>query len=131
MDTHGVKLDFGRHKDKLVTRVPFSYLSWMVNEFPPDDPKHMLADAELKRRGTKIPTIQLSAHAIDRFSQRRLKVYLDYVSNGGKEGLYTWLAQIAAKAYESRDKRTNKGTEEGITFAFEDGHSFPVVKTVL
>lgn len=31
ISTHGIRLEFGRHKGKLLTRVPVSYLRWMIN----------------------------------------------------------------------------------------------------
>ena len=32
INTHNIKLDFGRHNGVLLTRIPLSYVKWMINE---------------------------------------------------------------------------------------------------
>lgn len=65
LNTHGVRLDFGKHSGELITRVPVSYLKWMVRNGTKSSD---LAAAELERRGTQTPEVEVSGHAIDRAS---------------------------------------------------------------
>lgn len=131
IDTHNLICNFGRRfKGKLWTRIDADYLRWIVNEKDIDPSVKDIASAELKRRGTKIPTVQLSPHAIDRFSERYLSVFINYRSGGGEHGLYTWLSMAAAEAHKHVD-REGKGKHMGMTFVFKDGAQWPIVKTVM
>ena len=61
-NTHHWLMPNGRHKGKRITRVPVSYLKWMINA------RHQYeeyAQAELNRRGTVTPELEVSGHAID------------------------------------------------------------------
>ena len=65
INTHGMVMPIGRHAGTPITRLPVSYLLWM------DQSAHSMANvarAELKRRGTTRPTLDVSNHAIDRAS---------------------------------------------------------------
>ena len=124
INTHGMTVEFGKHKGELYTRLPVSYLRWMVQV------GHRQADvakAELDRRGTTIPKIEVSGHAIDRASLSLRKTW--HETRGEDEGLHAWLCRIAA---EGRDK--GEQDEEGryhylgIKLVFEEG-AYPVLKT--
>jgi hypothetical protein len=78
LNTHGVLLGFGKHHDKPYTRVPVGYLKWMVNTPEMSEERRKLAEAELKRRGTHTPELDISGHAIDRASQQCLDISKDY-----------------------------------------------------
>ena len=49
INTHGMVIGFGKHKGELYTRVPVSYLFWMVNVEHQDA---ATAQAEIDRRGS-------------------------------------------------------------------------------
>lgn len=138
LNTHGVVLDFGRHKGERLTRVPVSYLKWMVRD---RTSMHDYARAELERRGTSTPAIEVSGHAIDRFSQRFLWKWTEYRTDTEKDiGLWSFLNQLAQEAW--RHKHTNvsdndegqpeiKCTYEGINWVFAVQGEWPVVKSVM
>jgi len=123
------RIAHGRHQGKKLNQVPVGYLRWMVNV------KHGnadLASAELKRRGTIKPEIDISGHAIDRASQRLLK---KWKSCGMDIGLYSWLAGMAKQALDHGVKTVNDcGVSvkyQGIKFMFQMDCEWPVLKTVV
>lgn len=126
MKTEGLKVDFGRHKGELYTRLPVSYLNWMVNS---DHSRKEIAQAELKRRGTTMPTLELSGHAIDRFSQRFLERWNILKEND--EGLNSWLLKRAAEAYSLLEEGETKVTYMDIKWVFDLGTCYPTLKTVM
>ena len=122
INTHNLIVDFGKHKNERWTRIPFSYLKWLVNETEGD--KKEIAEAELKRRGsTIIPTvIELSGHSIDRASQ---------ITNEWKEqGVHSWLKNLGNEALS-----TTKGKEKikyrGYKLIFCYGNYYPTLKTII
>lgn len=143
VNTHGFRMVRGKYGPKgdepgmLITRVPLHYLKWMVNE------GHEHADyarAELSRRGTVLPEIELSGHAIDRASIRCRKHWHETALNPD-EGLHAWLLRVSKAAWdfgiEVADPHSEDGgrnvTKEyaGLKFAFMQGEEFPVLKTVM
>jgi hypothetical protein len=134
INTHNLIVDFGKHKGERWTRVPASYLRWLVNqpeEIPGMEKNKDIAKAELERRGTKIGKgiVEISSHAIDSASLRVRKTWHE-TSNKG-EGLYTWLLRIAQEAVESTNEQPEKLIYKGIKFVFKWGNEFPVLKTVM
>jgi len=124
--TDAVVLDFGKHLGTPITRVPRSYLRWMVGV---GTPHADAARAELERRGTRLPTIEVSGHAIDRASQRCLKLWRK--SREGDEGLYSWLARIGMEAWLKRTEEDQvKVRHLGRGWIFELDCQWPVLKTV-
>jgi len=121
INTHNLIVDFGKHKGERWTRLPISYLNWLMNEVGGE--KGAIAKAELDRRGTTvITTLQLSGHAIDRASQ---------ITHAWKDkGVHSWLLIIGAEALEAA-----KGAEEieyqGFKFAFTYGEYYPTMKTII
>jgi len=89
---------FGKHKGERWTRVPISYLRWLINV---GSQYAELAKAELERRGTVLEhEIVLTPHAIDRF-------YLRYGGSGLKRqdiiemgGIYSALYKLAVAALQ-------------------------------
>ncbi len=135
--THGVTLDFGRHKGQLITRVPVGYLKWMVREH--HDPDGFAA-AELARRGTELPAIEVSGHAIDRFTQRYLYLWTEHVADTGEDvGLWTYLNRRATAAWAAmladvntrKEEPEIKVTHEGERWVFANQGEWPVVMTVM
>ena len=127
INTHGIVCDFGRHKGELYTRLPIPYLKWMANS---DHSKKDIALAELKRRGTTTPDLEVSGHAIDRASLSCRKIW--HESRGEDEGLHAWLVRMAQEALKDGNK-DDKGRylHNNMKFAFEEDGIWPVLKTVM
>jgi hypothetical protein len=129
MNTHNMVVDFGKHRGELYTRLPVSYLKWMVNS---DHSKAEIAQAELDRRGTTTPAIEVSGHALDRASQQLLSKWKKDTDDGKKQGIHSWLIENAQKAIIN-----GKSPEEGVyiyrgmKFIFLIGSAYPVLKTVM
>lgn len=119
----------GRFRGERITRVPVSYLKWMVNSGHDEAPR---AEAELKRRGTCTPTLEISGHAIDRASLRCLKQWKE--TRRKDEGLHAWLARMSAEAlaqgipHAGEPGRIRYG---GLSFRFTTDGVWPVLKTVM
>lgn len=126
MNTHGIVVDFGKHAGTLYTRVPVSYLKWMVQK---GHSKADIARAELDRRGTVTPEIDVSGHAIDSASNRLLGLWTGTKHNG--EGLHAWLCRMALAAFKSGPlNEENCIVHNGVKWVFEPGE-WPALKTVM
>lgn len=126
ISTHNLVVDFGRHKGELWTRLPVSYVKWLAN----DGGKHAaIARAELKRRGTVTPDMDISGHAVDRASQFCMGKW--YETRHGNEGLHAWLVRMATEARARDRKRGDKYYHAGMKFVFAEGELFPVLQTVM
>ncbi len=125
-----VFLDFGRHKGERITRVPPSYLLWMVNN---ETRLWKEAKIELKRRGTTFPEIDISGHAIDRASIRCLNIWER--TRKAKEGFHAWLVRTAQEARKGEpiDKLNgiNRYKYNRMIFVFEGETVWPVLSTVM
>ena len=119
-------LTFGRHKGVLITRVPLSYLKWMVCA---GTMQAELAEEELKRRGTVTPELDIAIHAVDRASLRLRRRW--HETRGQDEGLYSWLVRMATEALKD-GKKTDSGVfYQGMRFIFDRDGVWPVLKTVM
>lgn len=127
INTHNLICDFGKHKGQPYTRLPVSYLKWMINE---RHSKSDIAVAELERRGTTTPDLDISGHAIDRASLSCRKIW--HEDRAKDEGLHAWLIRVASEALELK-KIDDKGRyrHKGMKFAFEQDGFWPVLKTVM
>src|SRR5687767_15008095 len=126
IDTHGYRLKFSkRHADELITRVPVNYLQWMVNSHHSEAP---YAEAELKRRGTVTPTLNISGHAVDRASLFCRDIW--HQTRGEEEGLHAWLVRMSQSALKDGEKRGEKIAYNGMLWVFEQDGVWPVLKTV-
>jgi len=125
--THNKRIKTGKHKGELFTRLPVSYLSWMVNV---NHSEHELARSELIRRGTVIPVLDVTGHAIDRVSQLGLRVWKKHrIEN---EGIHSWLHRAASDALMSKQSGENNQYKHlGLVFVFDLGGCWPVLKTVM
>lgn len=131
INTHGLICDFGKHAGTLWTRVPVGYLFWMVNQPDMSVERKQIAQSELNRRGSVLPTIEVSGHAIDRASLRFRKIWHQTAVNTD-EGLHAWLCRVAAEAFASGEKLSSgKILHLGINFVFEEGAEWPVLKSVM
>lgn len=133
INTHRMRVDFGKHKGQLVTRLPINYLEWHINEASPFE---QVARAELKRRGIKIGTvkIEITNHAIDRASLRAMGMYLS--GRNKNEGIYSWLKRIALEAIDKAgpDNYANDYKlyhECGLKLVFKQGKLYPTLVTVI
>ena len=125
--THGLICNFGRHRGTPYTRIPISYLRWMLNS---GHSRKNIAKAELKRRGSVIPDLELSGHAIDRASQRTLMLWQE--TRTGDEGLHAWLLRMTREALD-QGEQDQQGCyrNRGMRFAIEQDGIWPVLKTVM
>lgn len=121
--THNLIIEFGKHKGERWTRLPVSYLRWLVNEASGEAKD--LAEIELKRRGTTVPaTVELSGHAIDRASQIT-RVW-------ERQGVYSWLQQRAEEALKTAtEEKQVEIVFKGLKFVFSYGEYYPILKTVI
>lgn len=129
INTHNLIIDFGKHKGERWTRLPISYLKWMINEVGGD--KGEIAMAELTRRGSQMPTgLELSAHSVDKASLRLRKIW-HQTAKDQNEGLYTWLGRVGSEAMATVGTKDEVIEYMGIKFVFIYGNYYPTLKTVI
>jgi len=127
LNTRDVVLEFGKHRDVRIQRVPVSYLFFMVRN---QTKQWKFAEAELARRGTVIPKIEISGHAIDSASLRIRKIWHQH--RGEREGLHAWLASAAWDAWNLRpNDEAMEVTHLGVRWAFKLEGVYPVLLTVM
>lgn len=127
IDTHHLVCDFGRFKDKLWTRIPVSYLKWLVNEGSKAAP---IALAELKRRGISLTQeVDVSGHAIDRASQDLIGKWME--TRLPNEGLHAWLCRMSVQARKHGREVDGKYEHAGMKFVFAECELWPVLTTVM
>jgi Putative quorum-sensing-regulated virulence factor len=143
-DPHHVICPIGKYKGELVTRLPQGYLKWAVNEEVDAWTEvkggfakfHKVAKAELERRGTRTDGVEISGHAVDRFSQRFIN---HWEKNGGGKGIFSYIEAKALEAWNARndplvageivDDGTWEIAYEAIVWCFQE-LVIPVLKTV-
>jgi len=127
LNTHDVKIVYGKQKRERITRLPASYLRWMVNE---NAPMADYARAEIDRRGHKLPDVELSGHAIDSASLRVRKIW--HETRSKNEGLHSWLMRVTLEALENGERLdSGKIKYLGMKLVIEQGEEFPILKTVM
>jgi hypothetical protein len=128
LNTTGYRLKNSRKfPDELITRVPVDYLKWMVNI------RHTESDyaqAELDRRGTVTPDLDISGHAIDRASLRCRHIWHETALNED-EGLHAWLVRMSMAALKEGERRDDKVFYRGLKFVFAMDGVWPVLKSVM
>lgn len=136
IDTHNLIVEFGKHRGLAWTRVPVSYLKWLVNT-PKSRGQSSLAarvaQAELDRRGISLtqPEIEISAHAIDRASLNCRHIW-HQTALSKQEGLHAWLWRIASEALvDAADEKPTEIFIHGLKLCFEYGELYPILKTVM
>lgn len=130
METHGVQVPFGKHRGELLTRIPLSYLKWMLNSSTMAPEWRDLAKAEFERRGDTMPVAEITGHAIDKASLRVLHLWES--TRNRQEGLYSWLMRITLRALEEGRRLPNgKIKFWGMKLLIESGQEFPVLKTIM
>ncbi len=136
MNTHGLRIDFGKYGPKgdkegeLWTRVPVSYLKWMLTEGSFNEERKAIARSEMERRGTATPNVDVSGHAIDRASQTCRKIW--HETKIENEGLYSWLCRITREALESGEKlESGKIKYLDMKFLIIQDGDWPVLQTIM
>ena len=126
-DLHDFVMDFGCHRGERLVRVPVSYLRFMVN----NQTRHAgLAERELARRGTVVPEIDVSGHALDRASLYCRHFWHEDRKRTGR-GIHAWLCGVAKEAFDKGTKTPEgKVLYSGMKFSFSDGTQWPVLMTV-
>ena len=127
MNTHNLICDFGRHKGMPYTRIPVSYLKWMIQS---SHSSAEIARAELDRRGIVTPNLEISGHAIDRASLNCRKIW-HQTAKDENEGLHAWLCRICEEAlskFETNEENTI--FYNGLKLVFVPGE-WPVLKTLM
>lgn len=124
-------LNWGKaHRGERIQRVPFSYLSWMVNE---RRGPWQIAQAEIERRGVSVPDVEVSHHAIDTASLRIRRTWHEHRQK--TEGLHAWLMRATKEALEHGELIEDEGHTKsiaylGVKWVVKIGASWPVLKTV-
>lgn len=126
INTHGQRIQFGKHKGELFTRLPVSYFKWMVNE---NAPQADIAKAEFERRGDTMPEVELSGHAIDNASIRVRKIW--HETKNENEGIYSWLQRMTKESLEANNVHNGKYKHKGMKLVIEQGEELPVLKTIM
>lgn len=128
VDTHNLRIEFGKHKGERWTRLPIGYLVWLINE---GTQVADIAQAELDRRGYTPPTeLVVSDHAVDRASLFCRKAWHERANEG--EGLMSWLKRAANEAYTSGiDRGEGRKDLYDLRWVFADGELYPTLKTVM
>ena len=126
-ELHDFVMPFGRHRGVRLVHVPVSYLTWMVgNSIQHAD----LAERELARRGTTIPALDISGHAIDRASLLCRQFWHEERARTGR-GIHNWLVKVAQEALDKGEKTPEgKIIWAGMKFTFEMDGKWPVLMTV-
>ncbi|MDX1429914.1 MAG: hypothetical protein R3282_06485 [Rhodothermales bacterium] len=131
IDTHNLRVDFGKHRGERWTRLPVSYLRWIVNLSPPHSCAE-IAKAELERRNIPLVNVdvEISGHAIDSASLRLQKQWHD--TRHENEGLHSWLQRICVHALD-KDDPDSEGRLDwyGVRLVFEEGALVPILKTCM
>lgn len=126
INTHNIFVDFGKYKGERWTRLPLSYLKFLINA---DTQYRDIARAEIARRGTNLDGgIELSAHAIDRASlllQNQWKQWREK-----DEGLYSWLNRMCKEALKYGFKMDDTYLYHNMKFIFNFGALNTTLKTV-
>lgn len=125
-------MNFGKHKGERWTRLPISYLKWILNQPDMAEVTKATAQAELERRGTILNyELELSGHAIDRASLACLRYWKD-LRKDDNEGMHAWLQRIAYDALAHGRKIDDTTFEyKNLKFSFAFGEMYPTLKTVM
>lgn len=126
LDTRDVVLDFGKHRGSRIQNVPVNYLRFMVRN---QTAMWRYAEAEMQRRGSVLPQIEVSGHAIDSASLRVRHAW--HEDRDEKEGLHAWLCRRAWEAWNLRQTELDEKVDlAGVRWVFDRDGVWPILKTV-
>lgn len=130
MNTHGLIVDFGKFKGQRWTRLPISYLKWLINI---GSQYASIAQYEMTRRViTTLDQMDISGHAVDRASMFCSKQWRE--TREKSEGLHSWIYRKACAALKD-GKITGTESEgriyEGMKFIFKFGSVSPTLVTIM
>lgn len=121
-----------RHSDERIVNVPVGYLQWMVNS---GHSEADYAEAELKRRGSVFPDLEVSNHAVDRmYLKCRDRFERDRAAD---EGPCAWTLRVAREALDKGRRVPGVNGKEkihwkGMKLAFTgDTTRWPVLVTIM
>lgn len=127
LDTTNVVLEFGKYQSIRIQRVPVSYLRFMVRN---RTRQWEFAEAELDRRGTVVPKIEIAGHAIDAASLRIRRIWHEHRDEN--QGLHSWLCHAAWEAWNSRRHEKQQIVDHlGVRWVFDVDGVYPILKTVM
>lgn len=118
-------LRLGQYKGMPISRVPQAHLKYLIRC---RDEEAGEALKELERRGTLRGNLEITAHAIDRSSQRCLGFYLE--TRKKNEGLYSWLTRMCEAALTFPSDRYGNHRYGRLILTFEYRGDMPVLVTV-
>lgn len=130
IDTHGMLIDFGKHKGEPYTRAPIAYLRWMIDI---GHSRKEIAMAELDRRGIahRDHPVEISGHAVDTASLRLLSKWKE-LRKDKNEGLHRWLQRMCLEALEECEPDSEgRIMWHGIKLVFNQGELLFTLKTVM
>jgi hypothetical protein len=90
-----------------------------------------LAKAEISRRGTVLPTLEISGHAIDRASLACRRTW--HENRGNEEGLNAWLIRICNEALADNiiDHKGRYVWKGLLRLAIQNDGVWPVLLTII
>lgn len=131
------RINVGKYKGTPIDQLPVSYCRWMLGQ---DFPREWLeiAKAKVEASPTYNEPLNVSRHAIDRFSLRFLRLWNEHkqVFHGKQEeadGMATFLVKLAEEAWQngsdvSKNRHQDDGIvklHRGIKFVFNQSQEFP------
>lgn len=141
-DQSQVKMEVGQYEGTPVAQLPVSYCRWILNQ---DFPEEIMLAAKRKVDASPMcnDRLNVTRHAIDRFSIRFIDVWMDrYTLNDRKitsMGISTFLVKLAGDAWEhgediSKHRHKDDGIVKehgGIKYVFNQSKRFPEYKDLI
>lgn len=117
----------GKYKGRSIKRVPVRYL---FNNIQHNSIYSTVSREELQRRGSHLPDIDVTSHAIDRVSLLCLDLWQKTKKNN--EGIYSWVLRMARNAIDKGSYKNNRIIAyKSLIFAFDMSLTVPLLKTVM
>ena len=109
-----IKINVGKYAGIEIEKLPNSYLRWMLTQ---DFPKEWLniAKEKLKHSEFSDEHVNVSRHALDMYSKRFLKRWIDNTNSKDPQGFATFVAREARKAWlEGKDISKQRHQDDGV-----------------
>jgi len=139
-DIHNEIISFGKFTGVLWTRCEIDYLKWLyfqrIQRPVEIKNKHYkacdVAGFELERRGTNLnERLYITAHAVERATERYLTYYEIWRDSNTGGGVYKWLTEMATKAIQHLEFGENKVMFHNMVFVFQQELNCDILKTVI